>query len=100
MRADAERQMFKVYLRSLLQRGSKLFFIPKIMFRSGGIGLAVALIIFHRGGKMLAGRFANRRRFVQEDDRAQGAFGQFEQRRRPGVTPGSEQGSLKGCSIV
>src|SRR5260221_3199044 len=84
--------MFKVDLRSLLQRGGKLLFIPKIMLRCGCIGLAVALVIFHSGGKMLGGGFANRRRLIEEHNRTQRALRKLQQRSWAGLALRAEEG--------
>ena len=64
MGADAESQMFEVDLRSFLQIRCQLLLIPKIVIGSRRIRLAMTLVIFDRGSKVLGSRFADGGRLV------------------------------------
>src|SRR6266849_579099 len=90
-RADVERELLESDLRGFCQGGGELFFGPKIMLGGGGVGLTVALVVFDGGGEMLGGGFAKRGGLVEENDGAEGAFGEFEQCAGAWIFPGAEE---------
>src|SRR5712671_2100107 len=84
--------MLEVNLRGFFQRGSKLFLIPKIMFGCGSVSLSMAFVIFYGSGKVFGGRFADRCRLIEEDDRTQGAFREFKKGGCARFISGAEEG--------
>jgi hypothetical protein len=78
MRTDVERQMLKVDLRCFLEGGSEFFLVPEVMVGGGRVGLAVALVVFCGRGKVLGGGFTNCGWLIEKDNRAEGAFRQFD----------------------
>jgi len=100
VRADAEGQVLKIYLRGFLQRGSKLFLIPKIMFGCRCVGLSMAFVIFYGSGKVFSSRFANRCRLIEEDDWTQGAFREFKKGGCARFISGTEEGQCFPGSVA
>ncbi len=90
-RADVERELLESDLRGFCQGGGELFFGPEIVFGSGGVGLTVALVVFDCGGEMFGGGFAKGGGLVEENDGAEGAFGEFEQGAGAWIFPGAEE---------
>ncbi len=71
--------MFQEDLRSFFKGLRELFGGPEIVGDFRGVGLAVAIVIFFRGGEMFFDGFVEGMRLVEKNERTKGAFSQLKQ---------------------
>ena len=92
-RADIDGELFEMGLGSFLERGGELCFVQKEMGCRWSAGAALAFVDFCGVREMLFRGIAQVLRLVQEDDRFERAFRQFEERALPTQLRRAEEGS-------
>src|SRR5215471_2559371 len=80
-----EAELLEFNARAFEKGAMEFGFAPKIVGDLRGVGLAVALVVFSGGFEMLAGGFAKVDGLVEEHNRFEGTFGEFEERGGAGL---------------